>query len=63
MTDNIQELEADIEELQRFVLDAERPRVEKILSEIISKQKTELDNLKAHKLSEVPIPKPVPVKV
>ena len=63
MTDKIQELEADIEELQRFVLDSERPRVEKILTEIISKQKTELDNLKVNKEPEVPVPKPVPVKV
>lgn len=42
MADKIQELEDDIAELKQLTLQAERPRIEKHLAQLLSQLKTEL---------------------
>lgn len=47
MADRIKELEEDITELKKLLLDSERPRVQEILAKHISTFKTEIDALSA----------------
>jgi hypothetical protein len=54
MSDRLHELEEDISELKKLLLDAERPNVQNLLTQHISKLKTDYDNLNAVKVSELP---------
>lgn len=59
MTDRVQELEEDIRQLKKLLLDSERTNVQNYLAQQVSKLKTELDTLNATKVSEVPKKKEV----
>lgn len=60
MADKIQELEDDIAELKQLTLQAERPRIEKHLAQLLSQLKTELEQLQSIKKTEAPIKQEVP---
>ena len=55
MSDRIKDLEEDIEEFKRLLLEAERPNVQNFLSKHISSLKTQLDNLASVSKSEEPV--------
>lgn len=52
MTDRIKELEEDIVELKKLLLDAERPNVQDFLAKHISALKTELDRQSSIKVTQ-----------
>lgn len=60
MADKIQELEEDIAELKQLTLQAERPRIEKHLAQLLSQLKTELEQLQSIKNTQVPVKQEVP---
>lgn len=63
MAERILELEEDINELQQFMLQAERPNVQGHLAQLLSKLRTELEQLNIAKpIPEAP-PKTVPPPV
>lgn len=69
MADRIKELEGDIDEFQKLLLDAERPNVQNYLAKHISSLKTKLEELISIKIeqepkkTEAPVPPPSTDKI
>jgi hypothetical protein len=55
MAEKITELELDIAELKQLTLEAERPRIQNHLAQLLSQLKTELEQLQSVNISQVPV--------